>query len=160
MEPLEIKKYPQMVLRKKCKPVEEITEKEIKLFHDMLFTMYHFKGIGLAAPQIGISQMLIIADIGNKPIILANPEIIETKGKGVMEEGCLSIPDIVVNVKRPYKVIVKGLNEKGKIVEIKAKGLLARVIQHEIDHLSGKLIIDYLGLLEKFKLKMHKRGGW
>jgi len=117
---------------------------EVELFENMVFTMRAFNGIGLATPQIGISRQLIVADTGEGVIKLANPQIIEVKGNDKMVEGCLSIPGADVEVKRRYKVTVKGLNEKGKMVEIKAKGLLARVLQHEIDHLKGKLIIDYL----------------
>jgi len=142
MEPLRIRKFPDKVLRKRCNPVEEITSKEVELFEKMLFTMKHFSGIGLAAPQIGISQSLIIADIGEGSIKLANPEIVSLKGTGRMTEGCLSIPDISVDIERPYEVIVRGMNEKGQIIELKAKNLLARVLQHEIDHLNGILIID------------------
>jgi peptide deformylase len=113
--------------------------------------MEYFKGIGLAAPQVGINKMLIVVDIGNGPIELANPEVIESTGYDIKEEGCLSVPETIVNVKRSYKVIVKGMNDKGKIVEIKTEGLLARVLQHEIDHLNGKLIIDYMRFPPKMK---------
>ena len=157
MQLLEIKKYPDRILRKRCKPIERVTEKEVDLFDKMLFTMRHFCGVGLAAPQIGISQELIIADIGEGAIKLANPKILKVKGTDKMEEGCLSIPDIVVEIKRPYEVIVEGLNEKGELIELKAKELLARVLQHEIDHLNGRLIIDHMNLLEKFRLRIHKR---
>lgn len=142
----QIKKYPDSILRKKCGIVETVTVKEVELFENMVFTMRAFNGIGLAAPQIGISCQLIVADTGEGIIKLANPQIIEVKGNDRMVEGCLSIPGTEVEVKRRYKVSVKGLNEKGKTVEIKAKGLLARVLQHEIDHLKGKLIIDYSSL--------------
>ena len=152
MEPLEIIKHPDSVLRKKSREVKEITGKEARLFEDMLFTMRHFAGIGLAAPQIGISKSLIVADIGEGQIQLANPVILNAKGSDKMEEGCLSMPGVGVIIDRPDKIIVSGLNEKGKVVELEAQGLLARVLQHEIDHLKGKLIIDYMGLLEKLML--------
>lgn len=154
---LEIKKYPEKILRKKCQPVEEITEREITLFNDMLYTMCHSSGIGLAAPQIGINQKLIVAniDVGEKPLKLANPEVIKVKGKDKMGEGCLSIPGVMVEIERPNEVIVKGLNEEGKIVELKAKGLLARVLLHEMDHLKGKLIIDYMGFWQKIKFNLN-----
>ncbi|MDD5109328.1 MAG: peptide deformylase [Candidatus Omnitrophica bacterium] len=153
MEPLEIKKYPDSVLRKKTLEIKEITDKEVRIFEEMLFTMRHFAGIGLAAPQIGITKSLIVVDIGEGAIRLANPVIMETKGSGgKWEEGCLSIPGIVVSIARPEEIIVSGLNELGKVVEVEARGLLARVLQHEIGHLQGKLIIDYLGLLEKLML--------
>jgi peptide deformylase len=127
------------------------------LFEQMLYTMRYYKGIGLAAPQIGISKQLIVADTGEGIIRLANPVIIEKSGSGEMEEGCLSIPDKKVNVTRPYKVVVSGLSYKGEKVEIKAEGLLARVLQHEIDHLTGKLIIDYLPFFERIKFKVRAR---
>ncbi|MDD4909668.1 MAG: peptide deformylase [Candidatus Omnitrophica bacterium] len=157
MEPLKIKKYPDSVLRNKSLDVKEITDKETRLFEEMFFTMRHFAGIGLAAPQIGILKRLIVVDIGEGPIRLADPVILNTKGSDKMEEGCLSIPGIGVIIDRPNEIIVSGLNESGMAVEFKAQGLLARVLQHEIDHLSGRLIIDYLGLLEKFKLRLHTR---
>jgi len=157
---LEIKKYPESILRKKCIQVPEITPKEVKLFEDMLLTMYTFGGIGLSAPQVGSLLQIIVADVGEGAVRLANPHILKTKGQDKLSEGCLSLPDINVQIKRPYEVLVEGLNEKGEHIEINAKGLLARVIQHEIDHLKGRLIIDYLGLIEKmklFKLKGKKR---
>ncbi|MDD5156210.1 MAG: peptide deformylase [Candidatus Omnitrophica bacterium] len=157
MEPLKIREYPDDILRKRCILIEEITDIEVKLFEEMLFTMRHFSGIGLAAPQIGIAKSLIVADIGEGAVRLANPVILKTRGSDKMEEGCLSIPGAGVVIERPDEIIVSGLNEKGKVVELEARGLSARVLQHEIDHLRGKLIIDYLNLLEKFKLKLHTR---
>ena len=152
MEPLEIRKYPDSILRKKALEIKEITDKEITLFEVMLFTMRHFSGIGLAAPQIGIDQNLIVADIGKGAIKLANPVVLKNEGSDKLEEGCLSLPGVGVVIERADKIIVSGLNEKGKIVELEARGLMARVLQHEIDHLKGKLIIDYLSLLEKMML--------
>jgi peptide deformylase len=157
MQALEIKKYPDSILRKKCVQVERITDRETELFAGMLFTMRHFAGIGLAAPQIGLAKNLIVADIGEGAIKLANPKILETSGTDKLEEGCLSVPSVAVDIERPYEIIVSGLDENNQIIEIKAKGLLARVLQHEIDHLKGRLIIDHLSLLEKFKLRLHKR---
>ncbi|MDD4908796.1 MAG: peptide deformylase [Candidatus Omnitrophica bacterium] len=146
---LEIKKYPDAILRKKSGPVNEITPKEHKLFEDMLLTMEICGGIGLAAPQIGCSKQIIAVNIDKAIIKLANPVILKSKGTGKMAEGCLSVPEMNVEIKRPYEVTVGGLNEKGQYVEIKAKGLMARVLQHEIDHLNGKLILDYTHLLKK-----------
>ncbi|MFA5160405.1 MAG: peptide deformylase [Candidatus Omnitrophota bacterium] len=144
MTPFKIRIYPDPVLRKKCLPVEKITGEERDLFEEMLFIMRHFKGIGLAAPQVGISRSLIVADLGDSPICLANPVLLKIRGSETAEEGCLSIPGAKVVVNRPAEVIVGGLNEKGKSVMIETRGLLARVFQHELDHLEGKLIIDYL----------------
>ena len=155
---MEIKKYPHPVLRKVSKPVKELGAPELKLFEDMASTMYAFSGIGLAAPQVGIARQLIIADIGEGIIKLANPELIRVKGKDKMAEGCLSIPGVNVEIKRPYEVTVKGLNEKGELIEVKVKGLLARVLQHEIDHLKGRLIIDYVSLLRKMMFLKYRAG--
>lgn len=157
MDPLEIKKYPDSILRKKCAQIQAVTDKETRLFEEMLFTMRYFAGIGLAAPQIGIAKNLIVADIGEGAIKLANPKIIKTAGLANLQEGCLSIPGVAVGIERPDKIIMSGLDENNQFIEIKAKGLLARVLQHEIDHLRGRLITDYLNLLEKFKLRLHKR---
>ena len=154
MKILEIKKYPDKILREVCLPVKQIGERERRLFEEMFLTMRRASGIGLAAPQVGVNQRLIVADIGEGPLRLANPELIETKGTDIMEEGCLSVPGALVKVKRPYEVIVKGLNERGDSVEIKAKGLLARVLMHEIDHLDSKLIIDYMNFLQRLKYNL------
>ena len=148
MEPLIIKRYPDKLLRKQCKPIEEITETEIKLFQDMLFAMKHFAGIGLAAPQIGIAKKMIVAEVDNKIIKLANPQIVGMKGNDSMAEGCLSVPDVMIDIERPNEVIVQGLDEKGEAVEIRVEGFLARVVQHEIDHLNGRLIIDYMNMAQ------------
>ena len=143
MDPLKIKKYPNKILRKKCAEIKKVGDEEANLFEKMLFTMRHFAGIGLAAPQIGIAKNLIVADTGEGAIKLANPVLLKVKGLDGLEEGCLSIPGVIVNIERPYEIIVSGLNENNQVIEIKAKGLLARVLQHEIDHLKGRLIIDY-----------------
>ncbi len=154
MKILDVKKYPEKILREKCQAVEKITEREIELFENMLFTMRHLSGIGLAGPQVDINQRLIVADIGEGPIKLADPQVIEIKGKDKMEEGCLSVPGALVKIERPQELTIAGLNEEGKYVEIKAKGLLARVLLHEIDHLNGKLILDYMNFLQKIKFKL------
>ena len=153
MEILEIKKYPDAILRKKCKAVEAVTAQEKRLFEDMLFTMHTFKGVGLSAPQVGLTKQLIVADVGGGVVKLANPKIINSSGSDRMVEGCLSVPERGVEIKRFYEVRVRGLNEKGERVEIEAKGLLARVLQHEIDHLRGKLIVDYLSPWKKLLLR-------
>lgn len=144
--------YPNKELRQICRPVTEVKENENEIFNKMLYTMKYFKGIGLAAPQVGLSKQLIVADPGDKIIRLANPEIIEKSGDAQMEEGCLSIPGKCVNVKRSYKIVVQGLSFKSEKIEICADGLLARVLQHEIDHLNGKLIIDYLSWWKRINL--------
>lgn len=154
MKILDVKKYPEKILREKCQAVEKITEREIELFENMLFTMRHLSGIGLAGPQVDINQRLIVADIGEGPIKLADPQVIGIKGKDKMEEGCLSVPGALVKIERPQQLTITGLNEEGKNVEIKAKGLLARVLLHEIDHLNGKLILDYMNFLQRIKFKL------
>ena len=157
MGQLAIKKYPNKILRKQCRSIAKITEKEIELFRDMFFTMKHFCGIGLAAPQIGVLEKLIVAEVEGEVIKLANPSVLKVKGSDTMKEGCLSVPYLGVNIERPYEAIIKGLDEKGQTVEIKTEGLLARVLQHEIDHLYGRLIVDYLPFWEKLKFRIKSK---
>lgn len=151
MDILEIQKYPAKILRAQSRPVDKVTQVEKKLFQRMLTTMRFFNGIGLAAPQVGILQRIIVADIGEGPLLLANPVIVQTRGTDVLKEGCLSLPDLGVKVVRSFAVRATGLNETGQFIEINAKGLLARVLQHEIDHLNGTLILDYLPFQERVK---------
>ena len=155
---LKVITYPDPVLRKKAEPVLEIDDSLVHFLGEMQETMYTEDGVGLAAPQVGVSKQIIIVDDGKGPIILINPEITETSpDHEALEEGCLSLPEIRVTVSRPASVTVKGLNEKGDPVTIEADGLLARILQHEIDHLNATLIIDYLSTLQlgliKSKLK-------
>jgi peptide deformylase len=130
------------VLRKKSKKVEKIDEKIIQLLEDMADTMYHFDGVGLAAPQVGILKRIAVIDIGDGIIELINPEIIQTSGEQIDDEGCLSVVGEVGEVKRPYKVKVRALNRKGQLFEIEGEELLARAFCHEIDHLDGVLFVD------------------
>lgn len=153
---LDILKYSNPGLRKKCRPIKEIGEDERKLFADMAETMYHAQGVGLAASQVGINKELIVLDDGKQLLKLANPRILRRRGRAVSEEGCLSIPDISVSVKRAAAITVSGLNEQGKEVTFEAEALLARIIQHEYDHLQGKLIIDYLILPRRLLLKIKR----
>ena len=132
------------VLRKKSNYVKKVNREIIDLIRDMADTMYHANGVGLAAPQVGISKRVITIDIGSGLISLINPEIMEQKGDQTDIEGCLSIPGIVGQVIRPNWVRVRGLNEKGEQVELEGTGLLARAFCHEIDHLDGILFIDKL----------------
>ena len=138
-----IRKYGDPILREKSERLEDIGPKEQKIFSIMAETMYKARGIGLAAPQIGIKQQMIVADIGDRLIKLANPIIIEKEGESFLEEGCLSIPGVTVEIKRAQKILVKGWNEEGKEVKMELENLLARVILHEVDHLLGTLIVDY-----------------
>jgi len=115
--------------------------------------MYGSSGIGLAAPQVGVNECMIVADIGDGLYKLINPTVIKRKGKQVLEEGCLSVPEICIKIKRAKTITVKALDEYGKPLEIKASELLACVLQHEIDHLKGKLIVDYASVFQKMKIK-------
>lgn len=130
------------ILRKVSKPVTEINEGIRTLIEDMCQTMRQNEGVGLAAPQVGILKRVIVVDVGQGPIILINPEMIHQEGEQIGAEGCLSIPGVWGEVKRPNKVKVKGLNKDGKEVVIEGEGILARVICHEIDHLNGILFKD------------------
>jgi peptide deformylase len=130
------------VLRKKSKPVLEINDRILVLIKDMIDTMYQADGVGLAAPQVGILKRVVVIDVGNGPIAFINPEILETKGQYLDEEGCLSIPGKQGEVLRPEKVKVKALNEKGEEFILEGEGLLARAICHELDHLDGILFVD------------------
>ncbi|MCX7904202.1 MAG: peptide deformylase [Caloramator sp.] len=132
------------VLRKISKPVEKIDNKVLTLIDDMVDTMYEANGVGLAAPQVGILKRIIVVDVGEGLYKLINPEIIFEEGEQVDEEGCLSIPNRSGTVKRPKRVKVKALNERGNEVIIDAEDLFARALCHEIDHLNGVLYIDKL----------------
>ncbi|WP_227766952.1 peptide deformylase [Zhaonella formicivorans] len=132
------------VLREKAKPVSSITPNIIKLLDNMKDTMYEANGVGLAAPQIGVSKRVVVIDVGEGLLELLNPEIIAMNGEEIDTEGCLSIPGVQGEVKRAAEVTVKALNREGKEFEIKGTGLLARAMQHEIDHLEGILFVDRL----------------
>ena len=140
---LDLRTYPDPILRTKISPITNFNSVNLSAIVDkMAELMYNYKGIGIAAPQIGICQRICVFDLGNGKQVLINPEIVESDGKDLLEEGCLSIPGIRIDVKRAKSVVVRGYNVEGKEEEFKADGLLARVIQHEIDHLNGILIID------------------
>jgi len=111
--------------------------------------MHAAKGIGLAAPQIGRPERIAVVDVDNNPIVIVNPEIVSTEGSAKAEEGCLSIPEIFGDVERPSRVTIRALNRDGERFELEATELLARCLQHEIDHLHGKLFIDYLSFLKR-----------
>jgi peptide deformylase len=163
MAVLEIRRYPDPILRQKAEEVKDLNGALQRLIDDMIETMHEAPGIGLAAPQVGKPLRLIVADIsareeGHPLIVLVNPEIVEAEGRIDSEEGCLSVPDYYSTIKRHAKVLVKGLDREGKPVEIEAEGLLARVLQHEIDHLNGILFIDHLSPIKKeFFKKRYKR---
>jgi peptide deformylase len=141
--PLKIRTYGASCLRKISEPFKEVGVSERMLVEAMVKTMYEGKGIGLAAPQVGINKQLFVADIGDGPVAVFNPKIIRTSGQGVMEEGCLCLPDIVINVSRPQTIEVQYLDINNQRVRMSLKNLMARVFLHESDHLLGKLIIDY-----------------
>lgn len=130
------------VLTKKSKPVKEMTPKIRELIEDMLDTMYEAMGVGLAAPQVGILKRIVTIDVGEGPIVLINPEILETKGEQTGEEGCLSVPGMSGQVTRPNYVKVKALDVDMNEVEYEGEELLARAFCHEIDHLEGKMYTE------------------
>lgn len=140
---------PNACLRKKAVKVLKISDEEKRVLDEMAETMYIKGGVGLAACQVGIDKQLVVIDIGDGLIKLVNPVIIKKEGYEALEEGCLSVPEAVIKVKRAKKITVEYLNEKGEAMTITAEGLLARVIQHEVDHLLGKLIVDYLSPIKK-----------
>jgi len=161
---LEIRTYPDDVLKKKALPVEKVDKSLQRLIDNMIETMYAAPGIGLAAPQVGVSKRLLVIDISSKEekiplIVLINPEITESDGLIDSEEGCLSLPDYTTVVKRADRLIVKGLDRDGSPVEMECTGLLARAIQHEIDHLDGVLIVDRLSAVKRefFKKRYLKK---
>jgi peptide deformylase len=161
---LDICTYPEEILRKPAEPVTEIDGEVVRLVEHMAETMYSAPGIGLAATQVGVAKQVLVADIAarrpeSELIVLINPEIVAAEGEVIFEEGCLSVPDYQAEVKRHEKITVRGLNLQGEEVEIEAEGLLAIVLQHEIDHLNGKLFIDRLSKLKRdlYKRRMRKK---
>ena len=130
------------VLTKQCKEVTKMTLRTKILIQDMLDTMYEALGVGLAAPQVGVLKRIIVIDVGEGPIVLINPEILETSGEQTGEEGCLSVPGKSGQVTRPDYVKVRALNEEMEEIELEGTGLLARAFCHEIDHLDGKMYVD------------------
>jgi len=155
---LEIKKFNAPVLRKKAKKVEKVDKKVKSLVLNMIQTMKNGQGIGLAAPQVGISERVIVVMSNFKNgqnLGLINPKIVKkSKEKGLEEEGCLSFPGIFLKIKRAKEIEVEGLDIEGKKIKIKAKGLSAGVFQHEIDHLDGILFFNRLGFAQKLKFKL------
>jgi len=151
---LEIKKYPDAVLQQKTEPVSEYDAELQKLIDDMIETMYAAPGVGLAANQVGVSMQLAVIDVSARDgesslMVIINPEIVCLEGEEAYEEGCLSLPDYTTVVKRAMKVTVKGTNRHQEPLEIEAEGILARALQHEIDHLNGVLLIDRIGRIKK-----------
>lgn len=141
------------LLKEKAKAVPKITANILKLLDNMADTMYHARGVGLAAPQIGVSKRVIVVDVGEGLLELINPEILSFSGQETDSEGCLSIPGLMGDVTRASEIEVKGLDRHGKECLFKAGGFLARVLQHEIDHLEGVLFIDRAVNVKKIKQK-------
>lgn len=155
---LKIRLYGDPCLRKKSVPVVYVGPTEQSLLQAMLVVMRENKGVGLAAPQIGINRQIFVADIGDGPMVFINPRIIKKSGGDVIEEGCLSIPGVTVMVRRPERIVVRYIDENNQPQEKIYEEIMARVIQHEMDHLDGKLIVDYAGLKEKIKLRAQLKG--
>ena len=157
---------PDPLLRKKCEPLEKVDDDLRKLMNEMLATMYDAPGIGLAAIQVGVLKRVVVIDLSKdekkNPLFLINPEIIhKSKNTSIYEEGCLSLPGQFAEIERPAECVLQYVDYNGKKKELKAKGLLATCIQHEVDHLDGILFIDYLSKLKKDmiikKLVKHKK---
>ncbi|MDX2164405.1 MAG: peptide deformylase [Gammaproteobacteria bacterium] len=159
---LNVLHFPHPRLRLKAEPVESVTPDIVQILDDMLETMYADRGVGLAATQVNIQKRLIVMDVSddyNEPSFFINPEILSTEGQKEFEEGCLSVPGVYEKVKRAEKVIFKYLDKNNQYQTIHAEGLLADCIQHEIDHLDGKLFIDHLSTMkqERIRKKLKKQ---
>ncbi len=155
MSLLDIVKFPEPVLAQEAEDVKDLNAEVEKLIRDMAETMYHAPGVGLAANQVGIPRKVAVVDVSESEetkntLVIVNPRIVDiSEDTDRMEEGCLSVPDFQAEVERALQVTVTGRNLKGEKVEFKAEGFLARVLQHEIDHLYGKLFIDRIGKLKR-----------
>lgn len=163
MAKLEILHFPDQRLRNVAKAVDTVDDSIRKLLDDMFETMYEAPGIGLAANQVNVAKRVIVIDITedhSQPLVLINPEILQSEGVETMDEGCLSVPGYYEEVTRAEKIRVRALNQHGESFEIEADGLLAVCIQHEIDHLDGKLFVDYLSGLKRTRIrkKLEKQG--
>ena len=153
---LEIIEYPDPRLRTVAKPVGAVDERIRGLVDDMFETMYAAPGIGLAATQVDVHERLLVIDISedrSAPLCFINPELVEQEGSAMGDEGCLSVPEIYEPVERAERITVRALDKHGEPFELEAEGLLAVCIQHEMDHLEGKLFVDYLSQLKRQRLK-------
>lgn len=156
MARLEILTFPDPRLRLKAKPVAEVTDAIRVIVDDMFETMYAAPGIGLASTQVNVQQQIIVIDVSEDKsgaLVLINPEVIEKRGVEEMEEGCLSFPEVFAKVERANEIRVRALDRHGKPFEIDTGGLLAVCIQHELDHLDGKLFVDYLSPLKRDRIR-------
>ncbi len=153
---LNILQFPDPRLRTKARPVDVFDEQLRSLISDMFETMYHAPGIGLAATQVDVHKRLLVMDVSedkNEPLVLINPEILLAEGVEEMDEGCLSVPGFYETVSRADKVRVRAQDEQGEAFEIEAEGLKAVCIQHEMDHLEGKLFVDYISSLKRDRIR-------
>ncbi|NPE57136.1 peptide deformylase [Dickeya dadantii] len=156
MSVLQVLHFPDERLRIKAQPVKEVNAEIQRIVDDMFDTMYEEEGIGLAATQVDIHQRIIVIDVSeerDQRLVLINPELLEKSGDTGIEEGCLSIPETRALVPRAERVSVRALDREGKPFELEAEGLLAICIQHEMDHLVGKLFIDYLSPLKRQRIR-------
>ena len=149
---LDILEFPDPRLRTKARPVDTVDDNLRRLIDDMFETMYAAPGIGLAATQVDVHQRLVVIDVSegkDQPLVLINPEIVAKQGSQVYQEGCLSVPGIFADVERADEVTMKALDRNGQPYELTADGVLAVCIQHELDHLDGKVFVDYLSPLKR-----------
>lgn len=154
MPTLEIKKYPDPILRKKCKEVKEVTEEIKKLSQEMIEVMIKGQGIGLAAPQVGELKRIIAIQAEKSSVVFINPQVLKkSREHEFLEEGCLSFPGLWLKIKRPKKIEVEALTVDGKKIKIKAQGIFAQILQHEIDHLDGILFIDRISFWHRLRIK-------
>ncbi len=157
MPKLTILRYPDLRLHTVAKPVAQVDDRIRRLIADMLETMYEADGVGLAASQVDVHEQLIVIDTSDtrsNPLVLINPELLSASAEQVIdEEGCLSVPNIYDKVSRPARIRVRALGREGEPVEFDAEGLLAKCVQHELDHLKGKVFVDYLSPLKRTRIK-------
>ncbi|MCF8043232.1 MAG: peptide deformylase [Desulfarculaceae bacterium] len=168
MAVLPIKTFPDPVLSHPCRQVNEVDDDLRQLSQDMLDTMYAAPGVGLAAPQVGRDLRLVVIDCAPRdqdpqPLVLFNPRIVQMEGQVVFEEGCLSVPDFTCDVTRADRVVVKAMDAEGRPITVEGEGLMAVCLQHELDHLEGRLFLDRISplkrsLYKKRRLKQIKRG--
>jgi len=153
---LDVLHFPDPRLRNKARPVERVDTEIHRLVDDMFETMYDAPGIGLAAPQVNVAKEILVIDVSeerDRPLCFINPEILERRGSEEMEEGCLSVPGIYESVQRAEWIRVRALDRDGKPFELETDGILAVCIQHELDHLEGKLFVDYLSSLKRQRIR-------
>ena len=157
--PLKVRLYGDPCLEAKSKPVKEVGPVERMLIQAMFETMDACKGVGLAAPQVGINEQIFVVDTGKEAFVAINPRILKVFGSETMEEGCLSIPRVLVDVKRAKTVWVEFTDQENRLVRAELSGLTAKVFQHEFDHLQGKLILDYLSPKDRSRIVSQIKNG-